>query len=277
MKNWISRFVCLAGCLLLAAQILPGQTNDPAKIAELTQRFQSGVKFVNDGKPQEALDVFLGIIKEEPKARGSLFYAAVISLQLGQADAADGYISRFRELAPTDFRGLIVMIQVNQALRRSVKVEALRKELLTLRGSSNIPGLTDARSYTRERINGDKGTFVNIAEFFDYTVEPNFVYLAEELNPDGELQRRLTVFYNKDETAKARAQDPKFASVEVFNFSEDVLKDGKPVQVNIYRQEVDKPSYETARKWILDALHEPPKPLVTVPLPPMEEPPRATP
>jgi hypothetical protein len=252
--------------LLLLTGGLRAQTTAPVKVAELQERVRQGVQLVNDGKKKEALEVFLGIIKDEPKAKGSLFYAGKMELQLGDPEASADYLSRFRELAPTDFRGIIGLIQANQALRRTVKVDALRKELFDLRSSSNLPGFSDANSYVREQIFGDKDSLINLSEFFDYHTAPNIVYEGSQYNGDGNITRHLMVMLNTDETAAARAKNPKFAEVEVFDFSEEVLKDGKSVQLNIYSQEYEKPTYEAARKWILDAIKEPPKPLQVVPL-----------
>ena len=263
-SRWVAGWI--AWTLAVGGE-LRAQTEDPAKVQDLQNRFHQGLQLENDAKYPEALAVFQGIIKDEPKAMGSLFYAGMVSLEMGHAEEAVDYLNRFRELSPKDFKGVVLLIQANQALRRTVKVEALRRELLAMRSADNIPGLTDAKSYVRERVRADQGNLIDISEFFDYTTDPNFVYLAEEKNPALGVLRRLVIFFNSDETKAARARNEKFAEVEVFDFSEDVIKDGKSAQVNIYRQEYEKPSYETARKWILDAIKEPPKPLMVAPLP----------
>jgi tetratricopeptide (TPR) repeat protein len=264
MKKFCYRSVLLAWLGLVSWA--GAQTTDPARIEDLKMRFQQGVRLDNEGKLKEAREIFLGIIKDEPNAPGSLFYAAFTSLRMGEPEKAVEYIQRFRTVVPKDFKGIVIAIQANQALRRSVKVEALRKELLDLRASANIAGLTDSKSFRREFIIGEAGAMTVVMEFFDYKMEPYYLYQAEQFSAEGDLLRRLTVFYNPDETKITQSKNAKFSTVEIFNFSEDVIKDDKAVQLNVYRQEFEKPSYDTARKWFLEAIKSPPKPIQTVPL-----------
>ncbi len=266
MKNW-SRIFLHSFCIAIIFQgLLLAQTTDPVKIAQLQARFQNGVELEKEGKLNEALDVFLGIIKDEPKARGSLFFAGMVKMELNDPESAIDYLTRFRELEPKDFKPIILLIQANQSLRRTIKVDALRKELFEMRSSASIPGLSDVKSYTRERIRGDKDTLIEINDFFDYKSEPNFLFMGEQASANSGIIRSLVVFYNTDESAAVRAKNPKFADVEVFDFGEQVIKNGKAVQINIYRQEYEKPTFDTARKWILDAIKAPPKPITTIPL-----------
>jgi Tfp pilus assembly protein PilF len=260
-------------CLLFPIVVLfflsslgQAQTTDPAKVAALQARFQAGIALENQGKLKEAREQFLSVVKEEPKARGSLFYIAFTSLRLGEMELAADYINRFREMEPKDFKGLVLAIQINQALKKSVRVETLRKELWELRASGNIPGLTDSASYVRERIEQSGGGVVSVMEFFDYKKDPFLLYEIKVFNAEGTMLRNLVISHDSKQTAELRAKDKKYEAVEMFYFSEFMLKDGQPKEINIYRQEVERPSYESARKWIVEAVAAPPKPLQVAPL-----------
>lgn len=257
-------FLCCAlAALTLSAGIpsLQAQTTDQAKIAELQAKFKSGVELFNASKNDEALKVFEGILAEEPKARGSLFFSAFIQLHKGQYETAAGLIDRFLELEPKDFKGIVLAIQANQALRRTAKVEALRKTLFELQNAGKIttvPGLTDTHTmYIRERILLGDGRSIIVGEYFNYKSEPYVVYLAEQVDTTGKPVRRLVISY---------APDQKDATKESFALSEYVIVNGEVKQINIYRQEETRPDYETCRRWLLEAIKTPPKPIYSAPI-----------
>ncbi|PAW78494.1 MAG: hypothetical protein B9S32_06105 [Verrucomicrobia bacterium Tous-C9LFEB] len=255
-------------CLALAAFFLSSgtvtlhaQTADPAKIAALQARFKSGVELFNAGKNDDALKIFDAILVEEPKARGSLFFSAFIQLRKGQYETAATLIDRFLELEPRDFKGIVLAIQANQALHRTAKVEALRKTLFELERAGSItavPGLTDTHSmYIRERILLGDGRSIIVGEYFNYKKEPFVVYLAEQIDTTGNPVRRLVLSY---------APDAKDANVESFALSEYVIVNGEVKQINIYRQDSTRPDYETCRRWMLEAIKNPPKPIYSAPI-----------
>jgi tetratricopeptide (TPR) repeat protein len=259
-------YLGLAGSILVLTT-LHLSAMDPAKMADYQRRFQEGVRLDNEGKLKEAREVFLKITQEEPTARGSWFYAAFTSHRLGDYEKAADYISKFRELEPKDYKGLVVSIQVNQALRRSVKVEGLRRELWNLRQTGGtIPGLTDSKSYIRERFPLGEGNVVSFLEFFDYKQEPYFLYEAKLFNAEDDVQRHLVITFDKKQSEELQAKGDKYKGVEMLYFSEFVIKDGKAQQINVYRQEVERPSYDTVRKWILEAIKAPPAPLQIAPM-----------
>lgn len=255
----------LASLILVALTLSSGsvplhaQTTDPAKIAELQAKFKSGVDLFNANKNDEALKIFDSILAQEPKARGSLFFSAFITLRQGQYEKAAAFIDRFIELEPKDFKGIVLGIQANQALRRTAKVEALRKTLFELRGNiTAVPGITDTHAmYIRERILLNDGRSIVVGEYFDYKVEPFVVYLAEQVDSTGKPVRRLVLSY---------APDAKDANQETFALSEYVIVNGEVKQINIYRQENTRPDYDTCRKWLLEAIKTPPKPIFSAPI-----------
>jgi tetratricopeptide (TPR) repeat protein len=244
--------VALLLVTLFTPASLRAQTTDPAKIAALQAKFKSGVELFNEGKNDEALKVFNDILSEEPKAPGSLFFSAFINLHKFKYEEAAALSDRFLEVQPKDFKGYVLAIQANQALKRTARVETLRKTLFTLRDTiSPIPGLVDTRTmYIRERIQGGDGRNVIVAEYFDYKVEPYVVYMAEQVGTDGKPVRRLVLSY-----------DSQSRETEKFALCEYVIVNGEIKQINIYRQENSRPDYLTCRQWMLDAIKNPPKPL----------------
>lgn len=246
---------------------LRAQTADPAKIAELQARFKSGVDLFNAGKNEEALKVFDTILTEEPKARGSLFFSAFITLRMGQYEKAADFIDRFLVLEPKDFKGLVLAIQANQSLKRVPKVEALRKQLFALRDTvTPVPGITDTRlMYIRERFKTADGRSIQFGEYFDYKIEPYMLYLAEQTDSAGAVLRRLVLSFDPDAT-KQLPNDAKAAGQEAFFLSEYVIVNGEVKQINVYRQESSRPDYLTCRQWMLEAIKTPPKPIVSAPV-----------
>ena len=257
--------------LASAAALVPvsAQTAEaaPSRITVLAERYQSGVALMKEGKADEALSVFLGIIKDEPKAKGSLWWASIIELQEGHADKALEHLNQFTALLTPDDpnygKALSLLIQANQALGRDVRVEQYRKQLYAIHaGTTSIPGLTDAKEYVREQMPQEKGGRIELNEFFDYHKEaPNVAWYALDFDETGHVARYFLVYYSADQTAALRAKNPGGASTEVFLFGENVIKDNKVAQFNLYRELNALPAYNDFRQWTLDAIKNPPKPI----------------
>jgi len=249
-------------------QVPPGAPTDPAKVAELHDRFVQGLQLLQQGKSEDALAIFDGILKEVPNAPGSLTMAATVELQLGQPEKALDYLNPLYALNPKDYKSIVLLIQANQELHRDIRVEQYRKELFAIRNAGpEIHGLTDAQDYPREKIYPDnKGGEIELNEFFDYKSDPYIAWEALQVAPDGTLVRHLIASYNPEETAELRKKDPvKLADVEAFLFGEFVIKDKQIKQFNLYRQETQMPTYDEFRSWVLDAIKEPPKPILVQP------------
>lgn len=253
--------------LLLLTLVLHAQTTDPTKIAELQSRFKQGKELLDEGKFDDAQKIFDAILTEEPKARGSLFCSAYIYLHQGQYEKAAAQIDRFLALEPKDFKGLVLAIQANQSLKRSAKVESLRTALFSVRDKIvPVPGLTDTRlMYIRERLQTNDGRAIVFGEYFDYRLEPFWLYLAEQVDTAGAPIRRLVLSYDPEAT-KQLPKDAIAAGQEAFFLSEYVIVNGEVKQINIYRQESSRPDYLTCRQWMLDAIKSPPKPIVSAPM-----------
>ena len=249
-------------------QVPPGAPTDPAKVAELHDRFVQGLQLLQQGKSEDALAIFDGILKEVPNAPGSLYMAGTVELSLGQPEKALDYLNPLYALNPKDYKPIVLLIQANQELHRDIRVDEYRKELFAIRSAgTEVHGLTDAQDYPREKIYPDnKGGEIELNEFFDYKSDPYIAWEALQVAPDGTLVRHLIASYNPEETAELRKKDPvKLADVEAFLFGEFVIKDKQIKQFNLYRQETQMPTYDEFRGWVLDAIKEPPKPILVQP------------
>ncbi len=238
----------------------------PAKQAEYQKRFQEALAKYTSGRFAEARTQCEGILKEVPNARGSLLIAGRASLDLWEPEKAAPYLESFHKLEPKDFQGIIFGIQANQALKRTVKVEALRQELFALRKSATSPikGLTDAEEYTRERIRGAKNTIITVREYFDPKAAPYRAWEVRQIEGESKTVRSFDFSYSAD--ASTRAQQAGNPKAEYYMFSEIIIKDEKPVQIALYREEKSKPDYSVFRKWFMEAIETPPKPLYVSPL-----------
>jgi len=239
---------------------------DSAKGQALHQRYEEGLKLAQDGQVDAALAIFTDILKEEPKAPGSLYFSGALNLRLAHPDRAIEPLATLHALTPEDHKPLLLLIEANQELRRTIRVEEYRKALFALRQSAlaagkTVPGLTDAKNYLRERVYLDGGAQADFSEFYDPAVEPYIVWEAIELDGQGNMIRDLLLTANPDATAELHKKDPKLADVQIFLFGEFVIKDHKIQQFNLYRQENGLPTYEAFRSWTLDAIKQPPKPL----------------
>ncbi len=269
LRRTASVLSLLAALAPLSAQTPPppapaAPAVDPAKAEALHQRYEQGVALAQQGKLDDALAVFQGIIKEAPDAKGSLAFAGIVEMQLGKPDKALDYLNPLYAAAPDDFRSVLLLLQANQALGRDIRVQELRKKLLAMHGGATpIPGLTDAKSYAREKIADSR---IEVTEFFDYHQDPLIVWEAVQYDAAGKRLRDFLLAYNADATTELRKKSPSLANTEVFLFGENVIKDGAVRQFNLYRQETELPDYPAFRKWTMDAIKNPPKPIFVQPM-----------
>jgi len=243
-----------------------GQTDqniDPAKVAEFEQRFAQGKELEQKGKLTDALGVFNGILAEDPAAKGSLREAGIISIELNQLLQADDYFSRLHALVPDYPAAMEYLIQINQALKRDVKVAILRRELHDLRAAGKVP----KPYFVRERIDAGQGDQLVMTEFFDYTQDPNTVWMAELFDSAGNIKRRLLLNYDPDATQALRAKDPRLAQAEVFALYEHVFKDGQVHEIDAYKTYIGLPDYAKTRLDMLAILASTPKPIYSAPVP----------
>ena len=238
---------------------------DPAKIAEFQKRFEDGYALQQQGKLTEARAIYDGILAEDPNAKRSLLEAGRISFKLGELSRADDYLDRLHQIVPDFPEAIELLIQINQALKRDVKVELLIRDFTQLRQSGKVSQLTSSLCFVRERIHSDSQDIV-ISQFFDYTADPNTVWMAEVFDPTGVLKRRILLNYDSDTTQALRAKDEKYAHTQVFTWFEHILKDGKVTRIDAYLQIFALPDYQKFRNAMFIILATPPKPIYSAPV-----------
>jgi tetratricopeptide (TPR) repeat protein len=248
-----------------AVSVSPDRQLDPAKVAELKQRFDQGYALQQAGNLDGARKVYDGILAEQPNARRSLLEAGRTSFQLGDAARADGYLERLHTLEPQFPEAIELLIQINEVLKRDVKVELLIKAFRELHDSGGNPQFTASRYFVRERFD-DSGHHIIITEFFDYHQEPNTVWMAEVFDAAGTLQRRILLNYDAEATRALRAKDAKYANTQIFTWFEHVMKDGHVTAINAYLQIFALPDYYKFRSAMLVILANPPKPIYSAPV-----------
>jgi hypothetical protein len=141
-----------------AAAAASGETLDAAKVAEYQRRFEEGYALEQQGKLVEARAIYDGILAEEPKAKRSLLEAGRISFKLGELVKADDYLGKLHVLVPDFPEAIELLIQINQALKRDVKVELLLRDFRELHDSGKVPELSRSICFVRERIHLDRRT-----------------------------------------------------------------------------------------------------------------------
>ena len=248
-----------------ASGATPGDNLDPAKVAEYQKRFEAGYALELAGKLLEARAIYDGILADEPQAKRSLLEAGKISFKLGESAKADDYLERLHEIVPDFPEAIELLIQINQALTRDVKVELLIREFRELHDSGKIPELSQSLCFVRERFQVDQQNIV-VSQFFDYTRDPNTVWMAEVFDLTGQLKRRVLLNYDPDSTRALRAKDAKYATTEVFTWFEHVMKDQRVTEIDAYLQIFALPDYAKFRSAMLIILANPPKPIYTAPV-----------
>jgi tetratricopeptide (TPR) repeat protein len=248
-----------------ASGATPGDNLDPAKVAEYQKRFEEGYALEQQGKLAEARTIYDGILAEQPNAKRSLLEAGRISFKLGELARADDYLEKLHEIVPDFPEAIELLIQINQALKRDVKVELLIRDFDELRASDKVPELSQSLCFVRERIPLDQQVIV-ISQFFDYTQDPNTVWMAEVFDPGGQLKRRLLLNYDAATTQALRAKDAKYAGTQVFTWFEHVLKDGQVKEIDAYLQIFALPDYQKFRNAMFIILANPPKPIYSAPV-----------
>ena len=239
---------------------------DPAKVAEFQKRFEEGYALEQNGKLAEARAIYDGILADDPRAKRSLLEAGKISFRLGELAKADEYLEKLHELVPDFPEAIELLIQINQSLKHDVRVELLIRDFSQLRDGGKVPELARSLFFVRERIQQvDKSTVV-ISQFFDYTKDPNTVWMAEVFDAGGQIKRRLLLNYDPDATKALQAKDAKYGNTQVFTWIEHVMKDSQVTAINAYLQIFALPDYQKFRSAMFVILANPPKPIYSAPV-----------
>jgi len=164
---------------------------------------------------------------------------------------ADAYLEKLHTIVPDFPEAIELLIQVNQALKRDIKVAILIKEFQALHASSQIPGFAQSLDFVREQIHIDADDTVVITQYFDYTQNPNYVWQAQLMSATGVVKRQLNLFYDAKATKDIEAKDPKLANAAQFILVEDIVKDGQISRVDAYFQMFALPEYKKIRNTML--------------------------
>jgi tetratricopeptide (TPR) repeat protein len=242
-----------------------GDNLDPAKVAEYQKRFEQGYALEQAGRLAEARAIYDGILAEQPEAKRSLLEAGKISFKLGELAKADDYLERLHEIVPDFPEAIELLIQINQALKRDVKVELLIGDFDELRAGGKIPELSRSLWFKRELIHSGQQDIV-VSQSFDYTQDPNTVWMAEVFDSSGQLKRRILLNYDPQGTQALRARDAKYANTQVFNWCEHIIKNGQPKEIDVYMQIFALPDYQKFRSAMFVILANPPKPIYSAPV-----------
>jgi tetratricopeptide (TPR) repeat protein len=248
-----------------SATATSGDTSDAAKVAEYQKRFEQGYALEQQGKLAEARAIYDGILAEEPHAKRSLLEAGKISFKLNELAKADDYLEKLHAQAPDFPEAIELLIQINQTLKHDVKVELLLRDFRELHDSGKVPELSQSLYFVRERFPLGQQEII-VSQFFDYTQDPNTVWMAEVFDASGELKRRLLLNYDAEGTRALRAKDAKYAGIQVFTWFEHVIKDGKVKEIDAYLQIFALPDYQKFRSAMLVILSNPPKPIYSAPV-----------
>jgi tetratricopeptide (TPR) repeat protein len=248
-----------------APPVDPTAILDPAKIAEYQKRFEQGYALEKQGELTQALAIYDGILAEQPQAKRSLLEAGRISFQLGDLIKADDYLGKLHAIVPDFPAATELLIQINQALKRDVRVELLVRDFRALHDSGKEPEFSRSPLFVRERIHQGEDEIV-VSQFFDYTTDPNTVWMAEVFGSDGELKRRLLLNYDAAATQALRARDAKYATTQVFTWFEHVIKDQHVKEIDAYLQIFALPDYQKFRSAMFIILASPPKPIYSAPV-----------
>jgi tetratricopeptide (TPR) repeat protein len=250
---------------------------DPAKIAEYQQRFKHGLELEQKNQLKEARDVFDGILAEQPDAKGSLLEAGRVNFALGEPEKAEDYwhklyevvgveqLERMHEQIPNFPDIPARLIEMNQSMKRDVRVAFLIHDFKALHDSGRVPEFSSEPLFVRERIHLGPDEVV-VSQFFDYTQDPNTVWMAEEFDPTGQLIKRILLNYDVAATQALRAKDAKYANAQVFTWFGHVIKDQHVKEIDAYLQIFALPDYAKFRSAMLMILAEPPKPIYSAPV-----------
>ena len=236
-----------------------------AQIAEYQKRFEEGYALEQQGKLAEARAIYDGILAEQPNAKRSLLEAGKISFKLGELARADDYLEKLHALVPDSPEAIELLIQINQTLKRDVRVELLLRDFRELHDSGKMPELSQSLCFVRERFQLGQQQIV-VSQFFDYTQDPDTVWMAEVYDPTGQLKRRLLLNYDAEATLALRAKDAKYAGAQVFTWFEHIIKDGQVKEIDAYLQIFALPDYQKFRSAMLVILANPPKPIYSAPV-----------
>jgi tetratricopeptide (TPR) repeat protein len=238
---------------------------EDARVAELQVRFKQAQDVEAQGQLQQALQLFQGIIKDAPDAKGSLQQAGIICEHLGDYIQADQYFSKLHMLVPDYPAAIEALIQVNQTLKHDAKVEIMIDQLRKLWEQGKLD--PKRPFFVREHIPFGTGSQIEIIQFYDYHQLPNIAWTAEYVDPQGSLKRRLVVTFDPKVTETMR-QDPKMANAEQFLVVDNITDaNGQTTRLDVYQQFLALPDYAKMRMILMEIFAHALKPIDSAAVP----------
>ena len=229
----------------------------PDKTKELRQRFEDGCKLVSQNRAEPALEIFSGILREDPEARGSLLMSGIVLNQQRRFAEAVPFFQHFTRLEPDHEQGLIGMVKACQSSDRESEAEPYRLHLFQLRQSGKSAKLKVMASYEREVIPRNDGRWVSVQEYFDEAdLRPKWAYLL--LKDEKTIARRLQLNLLPESEAKiARTNNASFGPGKIYALSEAIYEGGEFKRSKIHRLVSGGTSYAEAKKLALEVFAQP--------------------
>jgi tetratricopeptide (TPR) repeat protein len=240
----------------------------PAQIADYQKRFEAGYALQKQGQLLQARAIYEGILAEQPDAKRSLLEAGRISLELNDLAKADAYLEKLHALVPDFPDAYELLIQVNQGLKRDIKVERLVREFRALRDSGRVPGFSQSLFFERERVELSGDQSIVFTQFFDFTQPPYYALKAELFGPGHASERVLLLKYDVDGTQELHKKDPAASNGNVFILAEPISLNGKMTRIDVYQELFTTPDYTKARDLMLGIFVRTPKPVYSAPVDP---------
>lgn len=235
----------------------PASVPTPDKTQTLRQRFEEGCKLAAQDRPGPALEVFAGILAEDPQARGSLLMSGIILNQQRRFADAAPFFERFARLEPDHEQGLIGTVKAYHSTGRAAEAEPYRLRLFQLRQMGKSPKLKVMASYEREIIGWEDGRWISVQEYFDAVdLRPKWAYLL--MKDDKTIARRIQLNLLPEAEAKiARQANPALGQSRVYALSEPIYEGGTFVRTKIHRMVSGDTAYAEAKKMALDVFQAP--------------------
>lgn len=248
------------GAGLLLFLLLPFSASaetTPEKTKELRQRFEEGCKLVTQNRIEPALEIFAGILREDPEARGSLLMSGIVLNQQRRFAESAPIFERFAKLEPDHEQGLIGAVKAFQSTDRTAEAEPYRLRLFQLRKLGKSEKLKVMASYEREVIVQKDGHWISVQEYFDEAdFQPKWAYLW--MKDEKTIGRRLQLNLMPESEAKAvRSGNPSFGPGKVYALSEAIYEGGEFKRTKIHRLVPGNTPYDGVKKMALEVLRAP--------------------
>jgi tetratricopeptide (TPR) repeat protein len=222
--------------------------------------FDRATATFSKGDTAGALALVEDILTRSPESQNALYFSALVSFHMGNADAARGRLERVVRLVGNYFAAWEMMVQVTQAqgdlARRDEAIDRLKIAIAT----AIDPNIRRKSEFIRDRIRvGDQG--VSAVDYFerggsDFT-RYQFALGDPRMNPGHGLLLRTDVETTENWTDTALLPPDK----QLFHLD---LVDARPEggdKVAIYQYYVGLPDYDTVRVEVLRILRGEVQPL----------------